>query len=165
MKFVKYDPNTGILLSSGDMPEDSIDYLNSQGQNLIKTYDTYYDVKSFKVNLETMNVEPVLISGVTPAPPLQALKGAIRNELQRTDYTQTVDAINHISNEMITAYAEYRVLLRTALEQPDYTSMALSLPGLDPTGKDYFTVFKRLVRPTEIQNVMNVVVNVVYTNE
>jgi hypothetical protein len=147
------------------MPEDSIDYLNSQGQNLLKTYDTYYDVKSFQVNLETMNVEPTIIVGTTPKPPFQALKSAIKNELQRTDYTQTIDATNHLTNEMINAYAEYRVILRTALEQPDYDSMALSLPGFDPTGKDYFVVFKGLVSPPPPANVSNVVINVVYTNQ
>ena len=34
MNFIKYDANTGVILSSGDMPEGSIDYLNERGQNL-----------------------------------------------------------------------------------------------------------------------------------
>jgi hypothetical protein len=161
MNFIKYDANTGVIIASGDMPESSIDHLNTLGQNLLKTYDTSYNVKNFKVNLETMTVEPVDVTGVSE-PPLLALKNTIKMELQRTDYTQAVDAGDHLSQEMITAYRQYRVLLRSALDQPDFNSMVLALPTLDPTGYDAFTIFRtQLIPPSPDGNNTSTSVNVV----
>jgi hypothetical protein len=146
MNFIKYDANTGAIIASGDMPEDSIDHLNTLGQNLMKTYDTSYNVKEYKVDLDTMTVIPVDISGVTE-PPFLALKNTIKMELQRTDYTQAVDAGDHLTTEMITAYRQYRVILRSALDQPDFNSMVLALPTLDPTGYDAFAMFRTQLIP------------------
>lgn len=160
MNFIKYDANTGAIIASGDMPEDSIDHLNTLGQNLMKTYDTLYNVKDFKVDLETMNVIPVDVSGVT-VQPLMALKNTIKTELQKTDYTQAVDAGDHLSTEMITAYRQYRMILRSALDQPDFNSMVLALPTLDPTGYDAFAMFRnQLIPPPPEGNVTITSVNV-----
>lgn len=165
MKFIKYDANTGSIISSGEMPESSIDYLNDQGQNLIKTYDTFYDINRFKVNLDTMSIEPVNLTATTPKLPYLSLKNAIKNELQKTDYTQTLDAPDYMSTDMINAYKDYRMILRNALDQPDYSSMVMVLPGASPTGQDVFSSYKQLIIPGMMENISNVVVNVVYTNE
>lgn len=161
MNFIKYDANTGAIIASGDMPESSIDHLNTLGQNLMKTGEVSYDVKNFKVNLETMEVISVDVSGVTE-PPFLALKNSIKMELQRTDYTQAVDAGDHLTPEMITAYRQYRVLLRSALDKPDFNSMVLALPTLDPTGYDAFAMFRsQLIPPPPDGNATFTSVNVV----
>ena len=164
MNFIKYDANTGVILSSGDMPEGSIDYLNEQGQNLLKTYDTSYSVKDFKVNLQTMTVEPVDIAGTTLLP-IMGLENTIKSELQKSDYTQTVDAIDHITPEVIDAWRQYRILLRNALNQPDYFTMVMVLPTLDPTGKDPFAFYRGFALPPFPGNTSNSGVTVTFSNQ
>lgn len=140
MKFVRYDPADGRITSVGEMTEASIDELNAGGDTLIKTGETLYTIKGWRVDLET---HTVVVDEVVPAKE-PALKSSIRGELLRTDYTQALDAIEHILPEVQSAWRDYRRELRAAHKLQSFDAIVDALPPHDPEGVDRFQRFRFL---------------------
>lgn len=173
MKFVQYDINTGVILASGEMPEASIDHLVSLGQGFVKTGEVVYPLKGYKVNLDTKEVYMVIESQTEIQEQAQAeevllsigLKNAILVELQRTDYTQALDAVEHMSQQDIDSYRVYRQLLRIALTKPTAQEMMAALPVLDPSGVPRFERYAYLLVPKpEVSNNVTITITNVYSN-
>jgi hypothetical protein len=140
MKYVRYDATTGRITSVGDMVEANIDDLLSKGDTLIKTGDRLYPISGHRVDL--INLE-IVVDTVVPAKE-PALKAAIRDELLRTDYTQAVDASEHILLEVQADWRDYRRALRAAHKLETFDSIIEALPPHDAQGLDQFERFRRL---------------------
>lgn len=140
MKFVRYDANTGRITSVGEMVEANIDELLSNGDTLIKTGDRLYPIAGYRVDLDHLEV---VVDAVVPAKE-PALKSAIRDELLRTDYTQAVDASEHILPEVQADWRDYRRALRNAHKLDTFDAIVDALPPHDAQGFDQFERFRRL---------------------
>lgn len=140
MKFVRYDPRSGRILSSGEMPEANIDDLLSKGDTLVKTGETLYPIAGYRVDLDTLSV---VVDTVVPAKE-PALKAAIREELARTDYTQAADASEHILPDVQADWRDYRRALRAAHSLAAFDAILDALPLHDVQGLDVFERFRRL---------------------
>ena len=141
MRFVRYDPNTGEILAVGEMQEDHIDMLISQGDHLIKTEENI-PLTGYKVDPATKTIQ--LIQSVAFSPPIQQIKALIQSELQRTDYTQAADALDHMSQEEIDAWRNYRNSIRTAYNANTYEEMISALPATIPSGEYPFSMYKQI---------------------
>jgi hypothetical protein len=149
MKYVLYNPTTGLILSSGEMPESNIDDMIQQEYAIIKTGEQLYPIVGYKVDLDT---KQVIVDPVKPSRE-PAVRAAIRDELLRTDYTQAVDAPEHIAENAISEYRDYRRDLREAYNKPDFAQIVMSLPMNDPTGNDPFVRFRKLLTLEELRAV------------
>lgn len=138
MKFVCYDPNTGRITSTGEMAEANIDDLISKGVALLKTGEHLYPVVGWRVDLTTLEI---VVDTTVPAKE-PALKAAIRAELARTDYTQAVDADEHIVQEVQADWRDYRRSLRAAHKLETFDAIVDALPPNDVSGVDRFLRFR-----------------------
>ena len=140
MRFVRYDTQTGNIISTGDMEERHIDKLNTEGDALIKIYDSaIMDIGRFRVNLESKLLESKPTITNTSIGPLKSL---IEAELQRSDYTQLADASNHLTTDEIESWKQYRAALRTAYNASTYEEMVSALPATIPKGDYPFFMYK-----------------------
>lgn len=168
MKFVQYDPSNGKILASGEMPEPAIDHLISTGQSLLKTGEDIIPLKTYKVNLVTKGIEYLGSDASTEQVNTErdmlsiGLKNAITDELLRTDYTQAMDAPEHMTQQQIDTYRMYRQLLRIALSKPTPEEMYDAVPKYDPNGDNKFARFEFLV--TSKPDLANLTANLVITN-
>jgi len=140
MKYVRYDPTNGRITSVGEMVEANIDDLISKGDTLIKTGETLYTIAGWRVDLTTLQV---VVDNVIPAKE-PALKAAIRDELLRTDYTQAIDASEHILPEVQADWRDYRRALRAAHKLETFDAIVDALPPHDAAGVDQFRRFRLL---------------------
>lgn len=144
MKYITYANTTGVITSFGDMPEDGLTELELLGYNVIRTGDKMYPMSKYKVDVSTMEIVPIL---ERPSR-VPALKSAIKTDLVRTDYTQAVDAPEHITEEVQTAWRDYRRLLREAMNETDFFEILNRLPKYDPDGNDMYSRFRTSIIPT-----------------
>ena len=140
MNFVRYDPSTGIVVSSGQMEESHLDALIVQGDNILKTED-YYSLDNI-VNLKTFQINRKL----SPLP-TEELKRAILYELQNTDYTQLPDVIDRTPADEQAWWREYRQMLRTASKLDSFEGVMAALPRFNPKHVDNFEAYRRLLPP------------------
>lgn len=140
MKYVRYDAGTGRITSVGEMVEANIDDLLSKGDTLIKTGERLYPIAGYRVDTNTLEV---VVDTVVPSKE-PALKAAIRDELLRTDYTQAVDASEHIIPEVQADWRDYRRALRAAHKLDTFDAIIDALPAHDADGLDPFERFRRL---------------------
>lgn len=140
MKFVRYDPADGRITSTGEMPEANIDAQIASGDTLIKTGEELYPIKGWRVDLATLQV---VVDTVVPSHE-PALRAAIRDELMRTDYTQAVDASEHILPEVQVDWRDYRRALRAAHKLTTFDAIVDALPAQDAEGFDQFKRFRLL---------------------
>lgn len=140
MKYVRYDATTGRITSVGEMVEANIDDLLSKGDALVKTGERLYPIAGWRVDLTTLEI---VVDTVVPAKE-PALKSAIRTELQRSDYTQAVDASEHILPEVQTDWRDYRRALRAAHKLETFDAIIDGIPAHDPEGFDQFERFRFL---------------------
>jgi hypothetical protein len=138
MNYVRYDPTTGEILASGQMKEAHIDLLIDQGDHLLKTYDLV-PPDGFSVDLETRRI----IKSTLPVDRSGELLSVIRVDLMRTDYTQAVDAEDHIPLEERGAWRVYRKTIRAAMKASGFDEILAQLPGTDPKGVDQYAQFRR----------------------
>jgi hypothetical protein len=59
--FVRYDPETGNILSQGFMEERHIESLIESGQSILIVDAPLENMSSFKINLETGKIEYILV--------------------------------------------------------------------------------------------------------
>lgn len=140
INFVRYDPNTGKILSSGQMLEAHIDMLNARGDTHLKLTEPL-PTGNFKVDLETLTVVPDAVI-VSFEEEYDQLKGIIYNELAKTDYTQAADALDHLTVEKQEEWRVYRAAIRNAQNAPTFDEAVDLLPVSDPKGNDPYTAFK-----------------------
>jgi len=145
--FVRYDPETGNILSQGFMEERHIESLIESGQSILIVDAPLENMSSFKINLETGKIEYILVDydaemQSTFENVKNILNSTIVRELTRTDYTQANDATEHMTQEQIDAYKIYRSTLRSAINAPTLLEAIQLLPDVDPKGNSVFQEFK-----------------------
>ena len=148
--FVRYDPETGNILSQGFMEERHIESLIESGQSILIVDAPLENMSSFKINLETGKIEYILVDydaemQSTFENVKNILNSTIVRELTRTDYTQANDAIEHMTQEQIDAYKIYRSTLRSAINAPTLLEAIQLLPDVDPKGNSVFQEFKEQI--------------------
>lgn len=139
MNFVRYNPETGAIVSTGQMAEDMLERLVEKGDSIVKTGAAFYPPAGFKVDLATLEIVP----DVSDAPLAAELKGEIRVELMRTDYTQAADAADHLTKEERAEWRAYRRAIRAAMNAETLEEMLALLPASSPKSIDCFARFRR----------------------
>lgn len=145
--FVRYDPETGNILSQGFMEERHIESLIQSGQSILIVDAPLENMSSLKINLETGKIEYIQVDydaemQSTIENVKNILNSTIVRELTRTDYTQANDAVEHMTQEQIDAYKIYRSTLRSAINAPTLLEAIQLLPDVDPKGNSVFQEFK-----------------------
>lgn len=148
--FVRYDPETGNILSQGFMEERHIESLIQSGQSILIVDAPLENMSSLKINLETGKIEYIQVDydaemQSTLENVKNILNSTIVRELTRTDYTQANDAIEHMTQEQIDAYKIYRSTLRSAINAPTLLEAIQLLPDVDPKGNSVFQEFKEQI--------------------
>lgn len=143
--FVRYDPQTGEILAAGQMMASHVDMLNQRGEHYLKTAEKIEPNSKLKVDLETLELIPYGKSFDYDEQYLSMIINAIRADLFRTDYTQAIDANDHLTEQEQSDWREYRVAIRNAQNLTTFEQIVEALPNADPKGNDAFTFFKEIL--------------------
>jgi hypothetical protein len=136
VNYVEYDPANGDIISCGHCSENLFPPPSEKNGVFIKTDtpitfgDTFYDLKtkSFKQKSKSNCVSE--------------MRRYILDDLSRTDYTQTIDAPEHIDAFLIEEWKQYRSNLRTAYNLETVDAIIAALPTSDPKGLDFYKQFR-----------------------
>ena len=143
--FVRYDPLTGEILSTGQMMLSHIDMLNQRGEHYLKTAEKIEATAKLKVDLETLELIPYSKPIDYDEQYLPMIVNAIRSDLFRTDYTQAIDANDHLTEQEQSDWREYRVAIRNAQNLTTFEQVVEALPNADPKGNDVFASYKEIL--------------------
>lgn len=145
--FIRFNPETGTIISQGSMQEKHIQSLIESGESMIIIDSPLDNLSSYRINLQTGKIESIPFDFEND---IQSKINEIRyminttmvDELSRTDYTQGNDAIDHMTQEEIDAYKIYRARLRDVIGASTLLEAIELLPETDPRGNIAFSSLK-----------------------
>jgi hypothetical protein len=138
VNYIEYDQLSGKIYTCGYLSENLFPPPSQFGGTIIAVddpvniLDTIYDetTKTFR-KVEQSN-----------KPDLLTLKVVVIQDLSRTDYTQAIDAPEHIDAFLIEEWKQYRSSLRTAYNLETVDAIIAALPTSDPKGLDFYKQFR-----------------------
>lgn len=142
--FARYDPNTGEIISVGNMQEKHIDLLINSGEAYIKLNSALDVNRNFKIDLDTLSIVE-FFKGPDLSVISNEIKSLIISDLIATDYTQAADALDHLTVEEQEAWRLYRVAIRDAQNSETLLGMIKLLPSSNPKGIDRYEKYKSLI--------------------
>jgi hypothetical protein len=144
MKFIRFNPNNGMIVSFGDMEETHIDQMVAQGDYLRKTPEMDIKLGEFKLLLPPCGLPPVpehviINYGMFPIVDINQFINVPSEEEVKTTIDNQITAILDLYQEREESeWVTFKTSLTDAQQATGLGNTISLLPTNDPDGKDWF---------------------------